>query len=191
MEDGFQPGGRAPAPEPLALVQEFVNTEIPEWGRDDISTPAELGAWLHRRGLLPDDMTVDPATFVLARSLRDLFRELALHNTLGTTPDAARRAELDRTLAAVPLVPGVAADGRLVVLAGGAGDARAALARLVSVVLDEQASGRWQRLKACGKDSCRWVFFDGSRNRSSSWCSMSICGNRQKTAAYRRRRRSR
>ena len=34
---------------------------------------------------------------------------------------------------------------------------------------------------------CRWAFYDYSRNRSASWCSMQLCGNRTKTRAYRRR----
>jgi hypothetical protein len=70
MDDPFQPGGRAPAPMPLALVQDFVNTEIPEWARDDIGTPADLDAWLRARGLLVGDGAVDPSAFVLARALR-------------------------------------------------------------------------------------------------------------------------
>ena len=42
MTDGFQPRWRSPAP-PLDLVQDFVNTEIPDWDRDDIATPEALG----------------------------------------------------------------------------------------------------------------------------------------------------
>ena len=42
----FQPAGRTPAPAPLDLLQDFVNTEIPEWARDDLSTPEELATWL-------------------------------------------------------------------------------------------------------------------------------------------------
>ena len=52
MAETSQPGGRAPAPEPLDLVQDFVNTEVPDWHRDDIATPAALGAWLRVRGLI-------------------------------------------------------------------------------------------------------------------------------------------
>ena len=43
----------------------------------------------------------------------------------------------------------------------------------------------WERLKACPQ--CGWSFYDYSRNRSATWCSMSLCGNRLKTRAYRRR----
>ena len=187
MADAFQPGGRAPAPPPLDLVQDFVNTEIPEWARDDIDTPGRLASWLRERALLHEGETVDPAAFVAARSLRTALRELALLNTLGEAPDEGRRGRVDTALAVVSLTPSIDAEGRLVAVGSGAGAARA-LASLVAIVLDAQASGEWGRLKACRKETCQWLFYDGSRNRSSSWCSMSICGNRVKTAAYRRRR---
>ena len=35
----------------------------------------------------------------------------------------------------------------------------------------------WTRLKVCARDSCRWAFYDTSRNRSGRWCSMAGCGN--------------
>jgi predicted RNA-binding Zn ribbon-like protein len=33
------------------------------------------------------------------------------------------------------------------------------------------------------------VYFDESRNRSKRWCSMEVCGNREKGEAFRRRHR--
>jgi predicted RNA-binding Zn ribbon-like protein len=35
----------------------------------------------------------------------------------------------------------------------------------------------WERLKVCDRDSCRWAFYDTSRNRAGRWCSMAGCGN--------------
>jgi predicted RNA-binding Zn ribbon-like protein len=46
--------------------------------------------------------------------------------------------------------------------------------------------GTWGRLKACR--NCHWSFYDRSPNRSATWCSMQLCGNRTKTRAYRRRK---
>jgi predicted RNA-binding Zn ribbon-like protein len=46
------------------------------------------------------------------------------------------------------------------------------------------------RFKACRNDRCRWVFFDASKNRSSTWCSMASCGSRIKARTYRQRRRA-
>ncbi len=53
---------------------------------------------------------------------------------------------------------------------------------------EAMADGSWQRLKACRSDSCRWAFVDNARNRSRQWCSMSVCGNREKARTFRRRR---
>jgi len=47
--------------------------------------------------------------------------------------------------------------------------------------------GSWQRLKACRSDTCRWAFVDHARNRSRQWCSMSVCGNREKARVFRER----
>lgn len=123
----------------------------------------------------------------MARSLRSALRELALLNTLRAQPDETDRARIDAALAPVTLMARLDAAGRLAPAAAGAGVTRA-LASLVGIVLGAQAAGEWGRVKACRQDTCGWLFYDGSRNRSSSWCSMSVCGNRAKTAAYRRRR---
>ena len=185
MGDAFQPGGRAPAPAPLDLVQDFVNTEVPDWNQDDLATPDALGAWLRDRGLTGPADGVDGDLFVAARALRSALRELALANTLGEPLPAERRATIDAALGAFPLVVRAAEDG--VGLAPGGTGAERGLATLVAIVAESRAGGAWDRLKACRQETCGWLFYDSSRNRSSSWCSMQICGNREKSKAYRRR----
>jgi hypothetical protein len=61
-----------------------------------------------------------------------------------------------------------------------------ALDRVVAIALGAMIDGSWGRLKACR--NCRWSFYDKSPNRSGTWCSMQLCGNRRKTRAYRRRK---
>ncbi|MDR4315441.1 Conserved protein containing a Zn-ribbon-like motif, possibly RNA-binding [Niallia circulans] len=41
-----------------------------------------------------------------------------------------------------------------------------------------------ERVKKCEGDSCGWLFFDTSRNRSRRWCSMADCGNRAKARRF-------
>lgn len=41
-----------------------------------------------------------------------------------------------------------------------------------------------ERVKQCEGDSCGWLFFDTSRNRSRRWCSMADCGNRAKARRF-------
>ena len=59
---------------------------------------------------------------------------------------------------------------------------------VIAVALTTMLDGTWRRLKVCR--NCQWAFYDTSKNRSGSWCSMQLCGNRLKTRAYRTRRRS-
>ena len=62
-----------------------------------------------------------------------------------------------------------------------------ALDEIVAIVVRSMLDGSWSRLKACR--NCRWSFYDYSPNRSATWCSMQLCGNRTKTRAYRKRQR--
>jgi len=81
-------------------------------------------------------------------------------------------------------MPELSEDGRLHVRAR-TGDA---IDEVLAIAFDAMLDGTWGRLKACR--NCRWSFYDYSPNRSATWCSMQLCGNRTKTRAYRRRRKS-
>jgi predicted RNA-binding Zn ribbon-like protein len=59
----------------------------------------------------------------------------------------------------------------------------AVLAASARLAIREQ----WDRVKICPVGTCRWAFFDLSRNRSRTWCSMRLCGNREKARAWRER----
>jgi len=45
------------------------------------------------------------------------------------------------------------------------------------------------RIRQCESESCVVHFYDTSKKGSRRWCSMNICGNKLKVAAYQRRRR--
>lgn len=187
VPSGFQPAGRAPAPAPLDLVQDFANTEIPVWAVDDIATPDTLGSWLRARGLLGRDEPVDSAEFVRARALRAVLRDLGRRNTRGVGADEDLRVAFS-PVAYEAVVRFALDDEGVVRLVPASTGVDGALAEIIMRVHAAQASGEWRRLKSCPGPHCGWLFYDGSRNASSRWCSMSICGNRTKTAAYRRRR---
>jgi regulatory LacI family protein/CGNR zinc finger protein len=57
------------------------------------------------------------------------------------------------------------------------------MAVLLGAVDTARVDGSWTRLKACARESCRWAYFDSSRNRSGRWCSMAWCGNAVKMRA--------
>jgi predicted RNA-binding Zn ribbon-like protein len=152
------------APEPLRQVQQFLNSI-------DLEKEVDwLPGWLDERGLGRE--------LERARVLRAALRELVIANN-GDPPAAAALEVVNR--AAARLAPRVDARGRLSIV-GGDDD----LDRLVGYALGAMLDGSWARLKACR--NCHWSFYDYSPNRSASWCSMQLCGNRAKTRAYRRRK---
>jgi predicted RNA-binding Zn ribbon-like protein len=48
-------------------------------------------------------------------------------------------------------------------------------------------SDELSRVRQCGGESCGWLFFDTSRNRSRQWCDMQDCGNVAKVRRFRTR----
>ena len=169
----------AEAPGELETVRQFVNTVDLEEGRD------EVGAWLEARGVRPTAEVIGRAVEV-REAIRIL---LARNNGLGVdVTDAA--ATLERAAGRAGLALRFAPDGssRLEPEAAGAD---AVLGGLLVTVTGAMAEGTWERLKACRSDACRWAFYDHAKNRSRTWCSMAVCGNRQKARAYRQRSGSR
>ncbi|MFC0439571.1 CGNR zinc finger domain-containing protein [Kutzneria buriramensis] len=113
-----------------------------------------------------------------ARASRDALRSVALAHH-GVQAEAAPPADMTHGSIRIELSAGVP-----VLTAGDAlGAVLAAAARLAVL-------GYWERIKICPADDCRWAFYDRSRNRSRTWCSMRVCGNREKARNWRERARS-
>jgi predicted RNA-binding Zn ribbon-like protein len=47
------------------------------------------------------------------------------------------------------------------------------------------------RLRACRNPRCRWIFLDTTKSRTRRWCSMAVCGNRDKLRRFRERQAAR
>ena len=112
----------------------------------------------------------------------------ALRALLVDKRDPAAIAALDRMARDAHLVVSFERDGSARLTPAGDG-VDALVASLLAIVARAQADGTWSRMKACRADDCRWAFYDRSRNRSRTWCSMRECGNRAKARSYRARQR--
>ena len=178
------PGNRAPAPEPLRLVQAFVNTRDIENDVDELTSPAALGRALAEIGVPVDGDADDGGARDGARRPRGAARPHARQQR-----DPGRRRAGSRRSTAPPRPPATPlgswnGDARLVPRAPGVDGA---LGEILAVVHRSMADGTWSRLKGCPRDVCHWAFYDRSRNGSGKWCAMSVCGNRTNTKTYRRR----
>jgi predicted RNA-binding Zn ribbon-like protein len=61
---------------------------------------------------------------------------------------------------------------------------------LAQAVSELTTSSLLGRLRACGSETCRWLFLDTSKNHTRRWCDMKICGNRMKARRFHARRQS-
>jgi len=178
------PPKRELAPGELRLVQDFINA-WDLWGVDRHSKPSTLELWLSEHRLPGADNLTD-ADVRHAVTVREALRDLAAANdgapvskdVVETLSRAARSAHL-----------GVQFDksGRAALEPHALG-LDAALGAILAVVARSMLDGSWARLKVCRDDTCRWAFYDRSKNRSSCWCLMSVCGNRSKVRRHRQHR---
>ena len=173
------------APEGLARVQAFVNSvELPD-GPDALATTASAAAWLRDQGFRPGALSGSDLRRL--QDAREALRD-ALEAHTGEDVDERTGARLKECFGTTSLVP--------VVSPGGASLAPACtdgvdcfLADVSAAIVEATYRGTWERLKVCRADSCRWAFYDRSKNGRGHWCSMRVCGTRAKARTYRERRR--
>jgi predicted RNA-binding Zn ribbon-like protein len=184
------PGESTPAktaPQPLYLVQRFVNSIDLESGEDELHSPDALRRWLLERELLAAGDGVGEDDLARALDVREGLRAVLLANN-GLPLDERKVDRLDRAVRGagvrVRFRPGEEPE-----LVPDSAGVDGAIARLMAIVAAAVEHGRWARLKACPREECEWAFYDRSKNRSGRWCQMEVCGNIEKARAFRRRRR--
>lgn len=165
----------AAVPPAARLVRDFVNTVEWQVDRDEWGTPAELSVWFARNtGLRVHDATDDDVR--LARRVREGLRAVLLAHA-GHDPLPTEIDDLNAALHAVPVRIRFAPAGEVALAPHAPAPLAEPLARILDAIEATRAEGGWSRLKACSRDSCRWAYWDDSRNRSGRWCSMIGCGN--------------
>jgi predicted RNA-binding Zn ribbon-like protein len=171
-------------PEQLHLVESFANSIDYDTDQDDLESPERFGRWLADHGFPGIRPTADDLAFAVGMrgALRD---ELMAHHDGTRSADA--RARMDGYAARIPLRASFGA-GPATLEPAGEGLA-AMLGQVLAAMVIAEREGSWHRLKLCREDTCQVVFFDHSKNQSKTWCSMQVCGNRNKTRSYRGRRR--
>ncbi|SOE02266.1 CGNR zinc finger domain-containing protein [Blastococcus haudaquaticus] len=174
-------------PAAAGLVRDFVNTHEPQVAAEALSSPQELEAWFDARGLLPPGNRLGSSDLAAALALREGLRQILLGHA-GHDSDAGSLAALDATLAELPMRLLVTAEGLRLLPANDVPRVRT-FASIIDAIRECEKDRTWTRLKVCARDTCRWAFYDASRNQTRRWCSMAGCGNHVKMRrAYATRR---
>lgn len=166
----------------IELVLAFLNTCDAETGTETLDDPGDWQQWCTERDL------GSAAEAGAVREIRDAMRASVTCGDSQSSEDRSRAGDVPFADSAdMSSPPGwpvrVALRGGVPVLTGNdaLGSVLAAATRLVS-------TGHWERIKICPAGNCLWAFYDRSRNRSRTWCSMRVCGNREKARSWRERR---
>lgn len=143
------------------LVIDFLNTVNHDTHIDVLDDPVAWQAWLSER-----ELTEGPADL---RAVRAALRAAVGDPVVPVSASVAVTIELP-----------VGGMPRLV--------ARDVVGAVFAAASRLAVRGQWERVKICPADDCRWAFYDRSRNHSRTWCSMQVCGNREKARSWRGRR---
>jgi len=174
----------------VTLVLDFLNTVNIDEGTDVLRSTADWHAWAHQRNLTPDPL--DEAAQA-RRALRAAVGEPARSEDgrsgqAGSEDGEPGRDEPGRDgPGSGPLRIPVGISIDVVTRADPHLVADTAVGAVYTAALRLAVLGTWQRVKICPADDCLWAFYDESRNRSRTWCSMSVCGNRVKARTFRQR----
>jgi predicted RNA-binding Zn ribbon-like protein len=180
-----------PGPPPaLERLIGFVNTNDVQAAQDRLRDPEQTRGWLVAEGFEgfeADELGDDDWAAII--DFREGVRAAAAANN-GYGLDTDTVAGLRRAIDRLGFTVRAGTDASLEVAS--ATPAGRALAPLVGALMAAQADGSWTRVRACARDTCRWLFYDTTRNRSRTWCTSTTCGSREKARrAYRRQRQRR
>jgi len=181
----YESGHRPPAPDPVRLIQRFLNTLDIDRGSDVLDSRSSLEGWLKEVGLVAKVPASPEDGLARATELREAIRDLLVSRNRGrVTPVVASRFERASGSLSYRVTASTTGDFQLLPTSAGLSKA---LGAIVAVLIRSDADGSLDRLKVCANDDCQWVYWDGSRNRSGRWCTMALCGNRLKGRAFRQR----
>ncbi len=165
------------------LAADFVNTEvISQQGRKDLlNSPELLASWFDSAGCARG-IKCSERDLVEARDLRAAIRR-AFDRVVESKPLQTSDVDLlnRRSNELTRVLSGSNNNYKLTFRLETASDVLALIAQTCSELL---ASARLNSVRKCASEKCILYFVDTSKNQQRQWCSMEICGNREKVRKH-------
>jgi len=124
--------------------------------------------------------------FGQAMALREALRSLEAMNNGERVDDAPARL-LNELIESLGVHPVVEPFGDMKLRASAVTGRNAPIASMLIMALDAMSKGKWERFKLCQDPTCRASFYDTTKNGTKTWCSMKVCGARNKMRRLRER----
>jgi predicted RNA-binding Zn ribbon-like protein len=197
------------------LALDFLNSVAAPWGREIewLASGSDLVAWLEQAHALPTDLSAHfrqqaefdelNAVAFQARELREWFREFVVSHAGKPLPRNALRElaplnhllEQDQAYRQIAMTPNRGKHGgnRHQALRWEAKrrwhNVQTLLLPIAEAIGDLVCRKDFSLVRRCEGPTCTLWFLDVSKGHARRWCSMAVCGNRAKAAAYRSRAR--
>ncbi|MBK1788421.1 CGNR zinc finger domain-containing protein [Prauserella cavernicola] len=171
---------RSGAPGELGELEALCNSARLLYTEDALITSASAAAWLREQGR--DLGEPNRKEHDLLVTLRETVRE----HLAGTSPEASATT-LNRIAKSTVVGIRWSPEGEPVLPPKRPSGVETYVAELLGALFTAGLSGELDKLKVCRNPACRYVFYDRSPAQNSVWCSMDICGARNKMRTYRSR----
>jgi len=152
-----------------------------------IPGPSQLARWFAEAGLTDVTVPVTPADLRDAYQLREALYRVMRGQVAGQRPAGSDIAEINRWAATAPPAVQLLPTREGLALQLSQPTVSGLLALLARDAVDLIGGPYAARLRECSSDTCTLLYLDTSRAGSRRWCSMEVCGSRDKMARYRRR----
>jgi predicted RNA-binding Zn ribbon-like protein len=177
---------------------DFVNTEFIDQGRkvDLLGSFSDVLSWMVVAKMLTPAQASRATNewsgarrltaFDEARGFRGMMREMVDQIARGKAVPRTALSEINQRLRAGSAFPQVFKKGRGFQrrLERDFAEPAHLLARLAESAADLVCNYDFSSVKRCKNPACVLYFYDTTKNHRRNWCSMGICGNRMKVAAF-------
>jgi predicted RNA-binding Zn ribbon-like protein len=170
---------------------DFLNTRmrVEKHLVDVLQSDKDVLAWLKHAGLPVPTIGRAPRLLAAARALRENIRSLVEKRKNGKHGDPSI---LNGFLAAGLSYPRLAwsrLNKLAITTVRRPESAESILAPVAEAAANLLTNADFNLIRRCEEETCVLWFYDQTRSHRRRWCSMELCGNRHKVAAYRTRRR--
>jgi len=176
------------------LALDFINTEfgVGAAHRECLVDDASVVAWLKLAEVLPEDFALVPEGLLgLALRLRKAAKALVEAAKAGESADAGI---VNRVFKASQVSNELrwdeASRSFTVVRQRHQADPASLLEPVAQAVAHLLTHTPLELVRECEAHDCRLMFHDQTKSHRRRWCSMALCGNRMKVAAFRSRKRA-
>jgi predicted RNA-binding Zn ribbon-like protein len=156
--------------------------------QDFFGSDADVARWLALMGFAEEGASTRSGLLSAARGLREALRKLVQRRKAGEKGDLTALNAFLAEAQSHPLLAWHKAKTLTMARVRKDRTAMQMLGPVAEAAAELLVEGDFDLVRQCEDETCVLWFYDRTKSHHRRWCSMATCGNRNKVAAYRKRR---